>query len=37
MLGLIKKDFLLLKSNLTYFLIITVVYASFVIEGSFDM
>lgn len=36
MLGLIKKDLFLLKSNLTYFLIIAVVYATLVIEGSFE-
>lgn len=37
MLGLIKKDFLLLKSNLTYFLVITMVYSLLVIEGSFEI
>ena len=37
MLGLIKKDFLLLKSNLVYFFIITVIYALLAIEGSSEI
>ncbi len=34
MKGLIKKDFLLLKGNLTYFLIITIVFTLFSIQGT---
>lgn len=38
MKGLIKKDFLLLKGNLTYFLIITVIFSMITITGeAFDV
>lgn len=33
MKGLIKKDFLLLKGNLTYFLIVTIVFSVFTLTG----
>lgn len=36
MLGLIKKDLFLLKSNLVYFLVIALVYSFMIVGGSFD-
>ena len=37
MLGLIKKDLLLLKSNLVYFFVITLIYSLLIVEGTFGI
>jgi len=37
MLGLVKKDLFLLKSNLVYFLVIALIYSFMIIEGAFDV
>ena len=38
MKGLVKKDFLLLKGNLTYFIVVTIIFSVFsVMESSFDI
>ena len=37
MLGLIKKDLLLLKSNLVYFFVIALIYSLLIVEGTFGI